>query len=119
MTYPCVACGFLVFPEPLGSYAICPICGWEDDHVQARFPASPIGANHLSLYEYQRTVALEQAPLSVVLLSGFQRMPGWRPLRNDEVRPLADQPQNGRAYFEAAVEDNPLYYWEADDAPAS
>ena len=119
MTFPCVACGFLVFDEPAGSYAICPVCGWEDDHVQLRFPASSIGANRLSLFEYQQTIALVQAPLGVERLRAFERAPGWRPLRPGEIRNEPDQPQSGRAYFEAAAEDNPPYYWEAPDAPAS
>jgi len=119
MPYPCVACGFLVFDEPPGSYAICSVCGWEDDHVQFRFPASPIGANHLSLYDWQRTIALPKAPLGVEVLNGFPRAAGWRPLRAEEAPTRTDQPQSGRSYFEAATADNPPYYWEDSGAPAS
>ncbi len=36
--YPCPCCGYLVFTEPPGSYTICPICFWEDDISQLRFP---------------------------------------------------------------------------------
>lgn len=38
VTFPCVVCGCHVFHEPPGSYEICPVCGWEDDNVQARHP---------------------------------------------------------------------------------
>ena len=110
--HPCVACGFLVFEEPIGSYAICPICGWEDDHVQARYPGSAIGANHVSLYEYQQTIALKKAPLSVGLHRGARRLSGWRPLRVDEASARANEPTGGRSYFEATTEDDPPYYWE-------
>jgi hypothetical protein len=36
-----------------GSYDICPICGWEDDVSQLRFPRMH-GANKVSLIEGQR-----------------------------------------------------------------
>ena len=35
----------------INSYEICPICGWEDDKVQASEADSKIGANKLSLNE--------------------------------------------------------------------
>lgn len=53
ISFPCPSCGFEVFSEPPGSYEICDLCGWEDDHVQLRFPAMAGGANKLSLAEYQ------------------------------------------------------------------
>ena len=28
-SHPCPSCGFVVFEEPPGSYAICPVCDWE------------------------------------------------------------------------------------------
>jgi len=34
--YPCPCCGYVVFDEPPGSYAIRPICFWEDDLAQLR-----------------------------------------------------------------------------------
>ena len=117
--YPCVACGFLTFERPIGSYDICPICGWEDDHVQAHFPGSPVGANHESLFGYQQRVALKRAPVGVDVVRGFRRAPNWRPLREEEARLVEDEPQTGRAYFEAAGMDDPPYYWSASDASAS
>lgn len=50
---PCPCCGYLVFDEPPGSYDICSICFWEDDHVQLRFPTLEGGANKLSLIQSQ------------------------------------------------------------------
>jgi hypothetical protein len=117
--YPCVACGFLVFDQQIGSYAICPICDWEDDHVQARYAGSPVGANHSSLFEYQHSVALRRAPLGADLRKGFRRAPGWRPLSLGEVLATPADPQTGRAYFEATTEEDPPYYWAESDPPAS
>lgn len=118
-SYPCVACGFVVFEEPLGCYEICPVCGWEDDHVQARFPGSPVGANHVSLFEYQQSVALRRAPIGVNVVRGAKRLVDWRPLRPDEARGQADEPRTGRQYFEATAEEDPPYYWVSSNAPAS
>lgn len=48
--YPCPCCGFLTLGQkPPGTYAICPVCWWEDDDVQARDPDYAGGANRLSL----------------------------------------------------------------------
>lgn len=37
-----------------GSYEICPICFWEDDGVQFRWPTMDGGANRVSLIEAQQ-----------------------------------------------------------------
>ena len=51
---PCPVCGYLVFDEPPGSYAICPICFWDDDRIQLGYPLMAGGANSVSLYEAQQ-----------------------------------------------------------------
>ncbi|MEV6400916.1 CPCC family cysteine-rich protein [Streptomyces sp. NPDC051907] len=54
---PCPCCGYLVFDVEdgwPGSYAICPICNWEDDPVQFRWPFTPRGAHQVSLVEAQQ-----------------------------------------------------------------
>ncbi|MFJ9520605.1 CPCC family cysteine-rich protein [Kitasatospora sp. NPDC101801] len=54
---PCPCCGHLVFNVEdgwPGSYGICPVCFWEDDLVQFRWPFVPGGANQLSLVEAQQ-----------------------------------------------------------------
>lgn len=117
-SYPCAACGFLVFTGPPGSYNICPVCGWEDDHVQLRFPGSATGANHTTLFDYQREVALPTAPEGVNRLRGRRRAPGWRPLRPEEAVSDATEPRSGGAYFGAALEDAPTYYWERGEPRA-
>lgn len=50
--YPCPCCGYLVFNEAPGSFDICPICYWEDEALQLRYP-NEIGANRLTLIESQ------------------------------------------------------------------
>jgi len=110
-SYPCPACGFLVFGEPSGSYDICPVCGWEDDHVQLRFPGMSGGANKSSLFNHQ-LAALSNFPFPGNTASGFRRAPDWRPLLASEARtPTA--PSSGVAYFEAAADDVPQYYWRS------
>ncbi|MFD4970262.1 CPCC family cysteine-rich protein [Streptomyces sp. NPDC058424] len=51
--HPCPCCGHLILEEMPGSYAICPICFWEDDAVQFRWPTMDGGANKVSLIEAQ------------------------------------------------------------------
>jgi hypothetical protein len=76
--FPCPSCGFEVFSAPPGSYEICELCGWEDDHVQLRFPAMAGGANKASLAEHQLQV-LAAYPTTVALAKGFRRSKEWRP----------------------------------------
>ncbi|MCB5164962.1 barstar family protein [Streptomyces bambusae] len=54
---PCPCCGHLVFDVEdgwPGSYGICPVCAWEDDPVQFRWPFRAQGANRWSLAESQQ-----------------------------------------------------------------
>lgn len=37
--------------KPPGTFAICPVCYWEDDDVQFRNPLYDAGANGISLIE--------------------------------------------------------------------
>jgi hypothetical protein len=111
--FPCPRCGFDVFAEPPGSYEICPLCGWEDDHVQLRFPGLAGGANHGSLCETQAKV-LKMLPLDLTQLRGYRRSPGWRPLRPEECQPDAAAPRDGMEYTRAAVQAPPPYYWQAE-----
>lgn len=55
-TYPCPCCGFLTrSEEDFGTFEICPVCGWEDDDLQAFDPSFSGGANVPSLEEAKRT----------------------------------------------------------------
>ncbi|NVN52927.1 hypothetical protein HLY00_2218 [Mycolicibacterium hippocampi] len=113
--YPCVCCGHLTIPEQPGSYFICPICFWEDDVSQLRWPTMSGGANDVSLIEGQanfrefgscklRMTAHVRPPTDVEMVE-----PGWRPLdpRRDRfeawgVSPVVDWPD-----YDWTV----LYWW--------
>jgi hypothetical protein len=85
-TYPCPVCGYLVFEEPPGSYAICPICFWEDDQVQLGYPLMAGGANNVSLYEAQQNFMRDGA--SEVRLTGHVRQPADLEKRDPQWRPF-------------------------------
>lgn len=48
--YACPCCGYFTLDEkPIGTFAICPVCFWEDDNYQYDNPDYTGGANHISL----------------------------------------------------------------------
>lgn len=52
LRYPCPCCGYLtLFEAAPGTFAICPVCFWEDDGVQFEDPEFKGGANAVSLAE--------------------------------------------------------------------
>ena len=52
MNYPCACCGYSTLDEePSGTFAVCPVCYWEDDDIQNDDPTYEGGANGLSLNE--------------------------------------------------------------------
>ena len=110
--YPCPACGFVVFEEPAGNYAICNVCGWEDDHVQLANPQMSGGANRESLVEAQ-SKALERYPLHVTQAQTFTRDATWRPWTNSDAVENSTQPDTPLEYFEAAAAEAPKYYWRS------
>ncbi|WP_076344136.1 CPCC family cysteine-rich protein [Paludisphaera borealis] len=111
MPHPCPACGFEVFDEPSGCYEICPVCGWEDDPVQLRFPAMQGGANRESLFELQKEV-LQKLPLHIVVHDGFHRCVDWRPLNQEEARNTGGTPTTGKGYFDAVDAEESKYCWQ-------
>ncbi|MFE6959649.1 CPCC family cysteine-rich protein [Streptomyces sp. NPDC057696] len=44
-SYPCPCCGHRVLGAMPGSYEICPVCFWEDDGVQFRWPTMAAGTS--------------------------------------------------------------------------
>ena len=76
-SFPCVCCGHLTLDEPPGSSAICPVCLWEDDLVQLRWPTRAGGANAPCLIEAQRSFQMTGA-------SEVRWSQHVRPARDDE-----------------------------------
>jgi hypothetical protein len=114
--YPCPCCGFDVFIEGPGSYDICPICGWEDDIVQLRWPDSAGGANRPCLIDaqlhFRRCGASEERLLPNVRspLADEQPDPYWRPFDpdRDSIEPHVSGRDDGWTY---ASDYTSYYYW--------
>lgn len=117
--HPCPACGYLVFSRQPGSSEKCPICGWEDDLAQLRFPHLPGSANHVSLEDAQKNYATcgaaERRNAASVRppVEGEEREDIWRLL--DPARDNIEEPQRGVKYGDSypLADTTVLYYWRA------
>jgi hypothetical protein len=114
--YPCPCCGYLVFTLPPGMHGVCPICLWEDDLSQLRFPLMPGSANHVSLVAAQKNFATvgaaerRNASLARAPDSDDRREAEWRPL--DPERDNIEEPRSGVDYATSYPRDTTvLYYW--------
>lgn len=93
-SHPCPCCGHKTMQGTM-DYDLCPVCFWEDDPHQLRWPNSPDGANGKSLIESQQTYSRLGAMDEVVLRKVRLARPsepieqGWRPidLSLDSVEP--------------------------------
>lgn len=117
--YPCPCCGYLVFTQQPGSYQTCPICLWQDNLAQLRFPLMPNVANNVSLQRAQSNFARygaaekRNAPLGRAAFEDEQREASWRAL--DAARDNIEEPQRGIDYADTyPIKDTTvLYYWRA------
>ena len=113
--YPCPCCGYLTLDEGPGKYDICPICDWEDDLSQLRFPTMGGGANNMSLIEAQANYAKIGAKDSGHL--EHARKPGSQDIRDRDWRPIDPRidrieiPERGRDYGTTYNEDLTTYYY--------
>ena len=107
---PCPCCGFLTLEGEYGSYAICPLCDWEDDPVQLANPTSEGGANKKSLVQAQQA-AVEKYPVHVQLAGGFRRGTSWRPLLPSEIE-ASDRKKVAKHWHTAAVLAENEAYWQ-------
>ena len=115
--YPCPCCGYLVFDLQPGHHQSCPICGWEDDMAQLRFPLMSGSANTVSLDEAQHNFAAfgaaeqKKRHLARAPLDDDRQDRGWRPL--DSRRDNVEHPSRGVKYADSyPLEDTTvLYYW--------
>ncbi|MFE2915546.1 CPCC family cysteine-rich protein [Kitasatospora indigofera] len=108
---PCPCCGRLVFDLAEGwpgSGINCPVCHWEDDAAQLRWPLMPGGANQVPLVQAQRNFqeigAFDHPGLRFVRPPAADEpsAPGWRPIdpatdvfedwRNEDHRSFPDDP---------------------------
>jgi hypothetical protein len=103
--YTCPCCGYLVFEQEPGSYDICPVCGWEDDLSQLRFPTTS-GANR-PLIEGQAAYLASRSRSGQDV--GFFRDLDWRPLDpgSDDI----EEPQPGVDYGTSYDPDPTTYYY--------
>ena len=118
--YPCPCCGHLVFEEPPGSYATCPVCFFEDDGLRLEFATSfDGGPGQVTLLQAQRNY-LQHGVSNVHELRNAHgahrvsprgaevlRDPAWRPISLEEDR-FEDwnvpAPRSAPAHAD-------LYYW--------
>lgn len=112
MKYTCPACGFKVFDDEPGSYSVCIICNWQDDHVQLVYPGMSYGSNEQSLYEYQSNV-IYTLPLEITEYKGYKRDENWRPLNINECIIPADVLKDGTDSFHCLKDTVIEYYWNA------
>lgn len=115
LLFPCPCCGYLTSSAP-GSYDICPICDWEDDLSQLRFPATGGGANRVSLLEAQanfesiRAKAAEHVEHVRPIAPSDARDPLWR--RLDPTTEDVERPMPGVDYgLTYPTDRTELYYW--------
>lgn len=95
----------MVFQEPLGSYEICSVCGWQDDEVQQRWPGYRGGANSESLCDAQAAF-LRRVETDLDVMHGARRHRPWRALRADECIDSGADPDR----------EPYIYYWDRDPA---
>lgn len=87
-TSPCPCCGHHTLTGR-GDYDLCPVCFWEDDPDQLRWPDSADGVNGKSLIESQQTYlrlgAMDEVFVSKVrpARSSEPIDDGWRPVDPD------------------------------------
>lgn len=113
--HPCPCCGHMTFDEPPGCYGICPVCFWEDDAVQLRWPTYAGGANKPSLIESQqnfvRMGAVEERFIKSVRRPSLVEAPdeGWRliDLRIDSF----EDPQASERDWPVDLAE--LYWWRS------
>jgi len=112
---PCPCCGFLTLEYEYGSYAICPVCDWEDDGVQLANPTSAGGANSCSLAEAQN-IALAKYPSNLEIAKGYRRGVKWRPLSSIEVE-AGNARKSEKHWHTKAICAESEAYWSATSNP--
>ena len=107
----------MVFEREPGSHQVCPICHWEDNLVQLRFPNMPGAANAVSLVIGQQNFkafgATERRFLNDVRAptTDDDLDADWRAFNPS--RDNAEEPRRGVNYADSypEVDFTVLYYW--------
>lgn len=108
--YPCPSCGFRVFEQPAGSLDLCPVCGWQDDLVQMKYPRLRGASNRSSLSQYQASV-LRELPWAVRQIHRYHHDPHWRPLTPQDLGVIEYQPKSRLEYIQHTLHPA-SYYWK-------
>jgi len=102
--FTCPCCGYRVFKDEPGSHEICPICRWEDDVAQLRFP-NLLGANSLSLIDAQK-----MCPVDLKHIEKYAKDLEWIPINEDtKIEFLVSGVDYGETYPSDLTK---LYYWK-------
>ncbi|MGA7979112.1 MAG: CPCC family cysteine-rich protein [Chromatiaceae bacterium] len=117
--FPCPCCGYRVFDFQPGFHQVCPICGWEDDLSQLRFPLMPGSSNRVSLCDAQQNFqdygASERRNLGTTRkpVEGEEIEDGWRQL--DLAVDNVEHPKRGERYADSypLSDTTVLYYWRS------
>jgi hypothetical protein len=88
-SYPCPCCGYLTFTGPPGGFEGCPICFWEDDGTQLRWPRLEGGANTVSLAQAQKIFM--ECGASQRRFQPHVRAPNPSDRRDESFRPVSSE----------------------------
>lgn len=115
--FPCPCCGHQVFDREPGYHQVCPICLWEDELAQLRFPRMTGVSNGVCLLQAQ--LNYQKYGVAEVKNRGRGREAfssegldeGWRPI--DPEKDNLEEPRRGEDYESTYPWGNTtvLYYW--------
>jgi hypothetical protein len=95
----------MVHHDEPGTFEFCPVCGWQDDLSQLRFPTMGGGANAVSLVDAQQRFLARGG----VGPQGRERDQEWRPV--DPSKDYIEVSIEGRDYGSTYAWDRTAYYY--------
>ena len=117
---PCPCCGYLVYWGAAGGHESCPICAWNDDFVQLRFPRDDGGDNVVSLIQAQRNFVLygakdrDSISFARKPMSGEKKDPDWFLIPDEMIPefPMLDDPSLEDEQDTTFPDRTIFYYWK-------